>query len=275
MKRVISVLLSVVMIFSAVSVAVTADDGGNAIVNFLADGLGFFKRGFNNSTLHMRPTDNPDVEEFCVYYERNDGSQAENGLGAFYNSVTGEVYGYNYDKGVFDTGFSYNAHSKTFYATKDCWQRQFGFTPLFDLLAKIAFDYVTKRIYFEYDGKEWMIQIWKGNYGFDLFVGGEVGVYNRPDGTFGLHYNCVTDEEMMPISINVHSDEREYFDREAYPTWWATGFVMTDPVDPDSLTLETSIQFPSEEMCEVFTESAESVRGIEILRVEDTVFINW
>ncbi len=283
MKRFISVILSIVLAFSAVSFAVSADQPvmlqeetkePNFLDN-LTHALSFFKYGINDTRLYLLPTDRENISEFVMDYERSDGTPDSTHLGAFYNHATGEVFGTNYDKGVFDSGFAYNAFHNQFYATNDCWQRQFGFTPLYDLFAKIAFDYTTKRIFFEYGGKDWMIQIWKGNYVFNMFVGGEVGIYNRPDGKLGMFYNCATDEEMMPVSIDVYDSEQTYVDRDATLTWWATGFKLADKVEPKTLTLESTLTFPNQEMCDAFVQAANRICGVECTKDGTTAAIKW
>lgn len=271
------------MIFSVMVISVNADqttaqNPGEIDVSFmnnLTNALSFFKYGIKDTRVYLKPTERDNVSEFCIDYTNNEGADNTTGLGAYYNHETGEVFGFNYDKGVFDSGFAYNAFSEQFYATNDCWQRQFGFTPLYDLLAKLAFDYTTKRIFFEYEGKDWMIQIWKGNYVFDMFVGGEIGIYNKPDGKFGMFYDCANDEEMMPISMQIYSDERAYINRGETLTWWSTGFVLADPVEPKSLTMEGTITFPTEEMCTAFINGAQCAIGVECTQQGTTATILW
>ena len=301
MKRFSSVLLSVVLLFSVAGVAagaeqdvqleeaqvsvvqvseVQADDvqEEEKEANFfdnLANALSFFQYGINDTRVYLRDTDRENIGEFCLDYVKSDGTQASVNLGAFYNAESGEIFGTNYDKGVFDSGFAYNAIYDQFYATNDCWQRQFGSTPIYDIMAKLAFDYTTKRIFFEYEGKDWMIQIWKGNYVFDMFVGGEIGVYNKPDGKLGMFYDCATDAEMMPISMKVYSDERTYINREETLTWWSTGFVLADPVDPMSLTMEGTITFPTEEMCSAFVKSTKFVLGVDCTQDGAVATLVW
>lgn len=283
MKKAISLLLSVVIIFSSLAFSVGASQASTqspievdtSFMDNITNALGFFKYGINETRLSLVPTGRENVVEFCVDYKDNDGTEKKQTLGAYYNTLTGEVFGANYEKGIFDSGFGYNAFSKQFYATNDCWQRGFGFTPIFDILAKLAFDYTTRRFFFEYEGKEWMIQIWKGNYAFDMFVGGEIGLYNKPEGRFGMYYDCVTDEEMMPVSMKVYSDERSYVDREETLTWWQTGFVLADPVRPCSLTMEGTITFPSEEMCSAFIDSARINLDVECAQDGAVATIIW
>ncbi|MBQ5823212.1 MAG: DUF4474 domain-containing protein [Clostridia bacterium] len=283
MKRAISLFLSIIMIFSVMVISVNADQttaqNPNEIdvsfMNNLTNALSFFKYGIKDTRVYLKPTERDNVSEFYIDYTNNEGADNTTGLGAYYNHETGEVFGFNYDKGVFDSGFAYNAFSNQFYATNDCWQRQFGFTPIYDIMAKLAFDYTTKRIFFEYEGKDWMIQIWKGNYVFDMFVGGEIGVYNKPDGKLGMFYDCASDAEMMPISMKVYSDERTYINREETLTWWSTGFVLADPVDPMSLTMEGTITFPTEEMCSAFANSTEFVFGVDCTQDGAVATLVW
>ena len=61
-------------------------------------------------------------------------------------------------------------------------------------------------INFEYNGKKWLIEFWKGQY--DLTTGCEIGVYKAvgPDldmqGFFnGTFYNCVSDEERLQMEF--------------------------------------------------------------------------
>lgn len=282
MKRIISVLLAFTMIFSFAGISANAsqtvpeeEEKGSFLGN-ITNALSFFKYGINDTRVYLEPIDKQDCFEFHISYTENDGEEKDVNLGAYYNEKTGEVYGFNYTQGVFDSGFNYNVNSSMFYAMNDCWQRALGFTPVYDVIANLtAFDYVTRRVYFDYGGEEWCIQLWKGNYGFDLLVGGEVGVYNRPEGSLGYFYNCAGDEDMMPISIKVYNDERTFVDREAYVTWWATGFAFSDPVNERELTMETSVKFPDSEMRDAFVASAEKQHGVNCYVTGNLVLVKW
>ena len=277
MKKIISILLCLAMLISVAGISVSASEeeiktpAGNVETLFR-----YLKMGINDTKVYMKDTDNPDVDEFYISYSNNNGETFEQALGTYYNCVTGEVSGFNYEAGIFDLGFAYNAHSKVFYATNGCWQRKFGFTPVYDLLAKLAFDYTTERIFFDYGGKAWMVQIWKGNYAFDIFVGGEVGLYNRPEGSLGMFYNCAALDEMVPMSMRIYSAEKEYFNREEYLTWWATGFIMSDPVDdPETLSMDFTIDFQNKEMCDAFEKAIADKDFSKCERVENKMIITW
>ena len=73
-------------------------------------------------------------------------------------------------------GFSYLADQDIFTSTRDAWQRKMGYQSLYNRGAvhfNMVFDYLP--VYFDYNDKTWMIQLWKGQYGVN--TGGEIGVY--------------------------------------------------------------------------------------------------
>ncbi len=276
MKKIISVLLCLVMLLSVAGISVSANEATDSLMGNIETVLDYLKLGINDTKVYLKDTDKPDVDEFYLNYTNNAGETFDQGLGAYYNSVTGEVTGFNPEAGIFDLGFNYNAHSKILYATNGCWQRQFGFTPIYDLISKIAFDYTTERIFFDYGGKEWMVQIWKGNYAFDIFVGGEVGLYNRPEGSLGMFYNCAALDEMVPMSVRIYDSKREYLNRDEYLTWWATGFVMADPVDdPKSLSMDFTIDFQNKEMCDAFEKAIAEKDFSKCEREGTKMIITW
>lgn len=289
MKKIISLITVFLLTLSIVGLSVGAtqtdatensDNSGISMPFFENMGtvFDFLKNGLNDITVYLEPVEGSTVSEFHVKYTENDGTVRDMPIYNYYDSKTGEVFGFNYDQGVFDSGFGYNAHSKTFYAMNGCWQRQFGFTPAYDIAAKaIGFDYATRRIFFDYDGKEWMIQIWKGNYAWNMLVGAEIGIYNRPEGTVnGLYFNCAQDDEMMPISMLLYDNEKIYVNRPAINTWWMTGFVLSEKDhNPYALTLESDIEFPNEEMCDAFVKSANVYTDISCSVDGTTANLRW
>lgn len=157
-----------------------------------------------------------------------------------------------------------------FYYTddKDCWQKNFGFNEVYDTFAPITMMYYdTVRTTFEYGGKEWLIQIWKGQYGM-AFVGGEVGVYTRPLGSSGSHFVCADKEDWLYMETAFMWDEyetgeyRAVFNRDYDKYWWATGFVVGFPNGSLRQTLKefrliTHITFKDAEMADAFCNAFE------------------
>lgn len=167
---------------------------------------------------------------------------------------TSDGYAYGPDgAGIQLLGFECSVYDLMIYASVNCWMRDFGFCFIYDLFSYITpfYNYITRRYKFEYDGKEWMIQAWKGNY---LFTNGaEVGIYNRNKGSIGTFYNCYDSEMNMALKLSC-GDEIIYNIQKEH--WWINGFKLSEDLySPEDMTIEFSIEFPSAEMAEAFAES--------------------
>lgn len=139
-----------------------------------------------------------------------------------------------------------------FYYTndKDAWQYNFGFGKIYDFASPyilLEYDYI--RVFFTYEDKDWMLQMWKGQYGL-VFYGGEIGIYNRPHSDKGVNewtmFNCPAEEDWLKMEMTVwHEDiygnwNRE-LTREYDEYWWCTGFKnghlrQEEPADELRLT---------------------------------------
>lgn len=122
-------------------------------------------------------------------------------------------------------GYKYDPDGNVYFTNSDPWQRNFGFNELYDIGASfIVFYYDTFRCKFNYDHKDWMIQFWKGQYGF-VFIGAEIGVYNKPETRKVEHYDCASDEDALKMSMTCYRKGKEIFSRKYMTYWWCTGFV--------------------------------------------------
>ena len=77
-------------------------------------------------------------------------------------------------------GFQYDPGQDIFLSRIDAWQRDYGYCRLYDESAahfNMVFD--CEPVYFDYDGRTWLVEFWKGQYGIN--IGGEAGIY-RADG---------------------------------------------------------------------------------------------
>ena len=166
--------------------------------------------------------------------------------------------------------YKYNPDGNFYYTDdKDCWQKDFGFNEVYDNFAPITMMYYdTVRTIFEYGGKEWLIQTWKGQYGM-AFVGGEVGVYTRNIGSIGTHFVCADKSDWLNMEMAFMWDEysngnyRAVFNRDYDKCWWATGFVVGFPNGSLRQTLTefrlvTHITFKDTEMANAFCEAFEA-----------------
>ena len=152
---------------------------------------------------------------------------------------------------------------------EDCFQAEWGYNPLYDVGANfIDFSIETTKLDFNYDGKEYRIQLWKGQYisGDIGTVGGEIGVYTRKPGTgLGLdHYNCATEDDWVKMEMTVYWDEfdnGEYlpqFSRNYNDFWWCTGFVdgqLKNRRDSNTMRVLARITWETEEQAELFAQA--------------------
>jgi hypothetical protein len=166
--------------------------------------------------------------------------------------------------------YKYDPDGNYYYTDdKECWQKNFGFNEVYDTFAPITMMYYdTVRTTFEYGGKEWLIQTWKGQYGM-AFVGGEVGVYTRnPNLNVGSHFVCADKADWLNMEMAFMWDEyetgdyRAVFNRDYDKYWWATGFVVGFPNGSLRKTLSefrlvTHITFKDAEMADAFCEAFE------------------
>lgn len=165
--------------------------------------------------------------------------------------------------------YQYSYQDDYYYANdKAAWQKWLGFSKFYDLVAPYAMletDYV--RVKFPYDGKDWMIQFWKGQYGF-VFYGSEIGIYTKRhtglDDTVFTTYQCADSGDWMNMEMTLYHDttgfgtyERQ-FTRPYDSYWWCTGFKpghlrVEEPAT--ELRMEARITLKSEEMATLFCDA--------------------
>lgn len=158
--------------------------------------------------------------------------------------------------GLLGLGYECSVYDLLIYATVDCWMKDFGFCYFYDFFCYTTpfFNYLTRRFKFEYGGKEWMVQIWKGNY--LIANGAEVGIYNREKGSFGSYYDCY--DGTMKMSLKVSYGDEVIYDIEN-EHWWLNGFKLGDTLyKPSLLKMEFSIELLDEEMANALAEAIEN-----------------
>lgn len=220
--------------------------------------LGAYLSVIEKCELYAEPTDNPDIYEVKARYIYKDGGTEILRPGFYINAVTGECTNKN-NSGVMGTGFNFSITEMMVYATSEAWMRDFGFCLFYDLAANsmpLLWNYNTRRFKFEYDGLEWMLQIWKGNY--LIANGAEVGLYNREPGRFGTYYNSATNEQMIPMSMQLYAGDELIVNQEEQLHWWINGFRINGVHYPvSSLTLVFTLSMPDEDMLNAFCEAVE------------------
>ena len=201
------------------------------------------------------------------------------------------------DKQVLSYQYSY---IDDYYYTndKDAWQYNFGFGKIYDFVSPyilLEYDYI--RVFFTYENKDWMLQMWKGQYGL-VFYGGEVGIYTKEHSDKGIDewtfFNCPAEEDWINMEMTLwHEDingnwNRE-FTREYDKYWWCTGFKnghLRQEEPADELRLTGRMTFKDAEMtklvadglaeCGLVKAGSKNAMGVDSIYVDgNDIHFSW
>lgn len=163
-----------------------------------------------------------------------------------------------------DSGYGYDWHQNIFYSMMYPWQRKLGYCSLYDeTSAPLGMVIDCEPVYFDYNGKKWLIEFWKGQYG--ITAGAEIGVYNTtgPEldipGVFnGTFYKCAGDDDTLSMTYTLTKKNKVLFNR-AGRHWWLTGFMLGVFSKPSALTMEASITFKDSAMQSAFLDGLRKI----------------
>ena len=208
--------------------------------------------GIEEGEVVITATATVDGEEISATYPvRVSGDGIINSTLSKYNILT---YRFSNEYG----GFYYNDD-------KMSWQKYVGFCKAYDYFAPmVAMEYDYLRVFFPYDGKEFMLEFWKGRYG--AFIGCEVGIYHRED-ILGLNrgtalFACANKKYWPVMDMGFYrqmeegdapEDYKLEFKREVDKYWWCTGFIPGEVRNlrpADELRIEATITFIDREMAD-------------------------
>ncbi len=149
-----------------------------------------------------------------------------------------------FNKELYPSGFAYDPKKDIFYSLRDAWQWQYGYRRAYDEMA-VHFNMIIdcEPIKFWYDGRYWMIELWKGQYG--LSTGAEIGIYVSED---GRNFKCVDEEDEISMGfVLMKGDEvlAQRYERH----WWLTAFVLGEYSRTKDLMMIAELNLPSVEMC--------------------------
>ncbi len=168
---------------------------------------------------------------------------------------------------------------------KEAWQYNFGFGKIYDLVSPyllLEYDYI--RIFFIYGDKDWMLQMWKGQYGM-IFYGGEIGIYNRDHVDDGMNewtfFNCPAEEDWLNMEMTLWHEELDgswtrEFTREYDKYWWCTGFKnghLRQEEPADELRMTGRITFKDEEMAKIVADGLKEC-GFKSVASKDKIVID-
>ena len=174
-------------------------------------------------------------------------------------------------------GYLYDPAEKCFYTSADPWQRNIGYTEAFDYAAPFTLiNFDTQRITFKYKNKDWMLQLWKGQYGL-VFYGAEAGLYNKSENRGVKYYDCVSDDEMLKMSMDFYQKSavtgkwKIKFSRPYGYYWWCTGFIPGNVGGKfENLRFVLRVTMKDKEMLDAFRNSIKktnvsySVDGLDV-----------
>lgn len=153
-------------------------------------------------------------------------------------------------------GFAYDASKDLFYSNMECWQKAFGYCRFYDEgCAPLSMIVDSEPVYFEYDGKSWLIELWKGQYG--LNTGCEIGVYNVNKTSIDkgdldrILYKAVEGDELLELEFSLYKNKKFILTRKERH-WWLTAFKLGLFSHPRDLTLDCKITLKDEEMLSAF-----------------------
>ncbi len=152
-------------------------------------------------------------------------------------------------------GYAYHCCCGFFSSTLDAWQKDAGYTWFYDYMAprfQMVFDSLP--VYFDYRGRTWLIEFWKGQYGIN--TGAEIGTYHADrllsEAEYQVaHFSAVDEHEMLSCSLHLSEADGTYV-KLSEKHWWLTAFLPGVFSRPGDLCLKSSIYFPHEEMLTAF-----------------------
>ena len=157
-------------------------------------------------------------------------------------------------------GFVYNSEKDIFYSTQNAWQKNFGYTHLYDVLAPLFQMIIdTEQIKFYYDNKNWLICFWKGQY--TILTGAEIGLYytNEKKVNNKTLYLPVSDKEMLQMDL-VLSKNNDIIAKVNAKHWWLAAFKLGMFSKPKELSMDIKLTFPNQDMLNAFLESFKKLK---------------
>ena len=109
-------------------------------------------------------------------------------------------------------GYMYDPNQDIFTAGLPAPRKIFGYTTFYDLAApyfNMIFDYET--IYFNYNSRTWLIELWKGQYGIN--TGCELGIYYTdkiivPEEYNSTLFKAVDTKDMLDITLILNKNRK-------------------------------------------------------------------
>ena len=164
-------------------------------------------------------------------------------------------------------GYCYDLQQDVFTSRLDAPQKIFGYNTLFDISApyfNMIFDYET--IYFDYDSRTWLMEMWKGQYGINS--GCEIGLYYAdniipPRDYSSTHFTSVEEKDMLQMTYELYKIPQkgkylpDLIGKAGRRHWWLTLFKPGLYSKPEQLYMNVSLRFKDYPMMYSFLRSFE------------------
>jgi len=216
--------------------------------------------GMNNLYIALMETGQPGHYDIIAFYVDWKGNAFWSGTGIEYDAKAGYIQSAD-DKGVI-LSFDFDMNNYVLRNPRDHINKIFGFNIIFDIASPLVLMHLdTLRFPFEYNGKDYMLQFWKGSY-FLITNGGEVGIYEKPSGR-PIQWDASDTE--LEMTMQLYQKDELFFEFGPYRTWWAAAFRYGNPVlmpirTPKNLRLTGTILFEDQAMLDAFLASFEANR---------------
>lgn len=153
-------------------------------------------------------------------------------------------------------GFCYQPQCGCISSLQDAWQQKMGYCRFYDEASPMMnMVFQCEPVYFTYDNRQWLIELWKGQYG--MTAGAEIGVYraNTEEGKrpWELFYEGAEGQEQLLMQFELTQAGQVLMVREERH-WWLTGFCVGGFARPDELCMHVQIQFPDQDMAKAYYE---------------------
>lgn len=183
---------------------------------------------------------------------------------------------FSYD-GFSAAGFAYDPEKDIFYSTKNAWQKNLGYTHLYDVLAPLVRMIIdTEPVRFYYNNKNWLITFWKGQYG--IVTGAEVGVYCTSQEKVNKKtvYLPANDSEMLNMYVALYKKGKVVTTAQA-KHWWLAIFKLGMFSKPKELSMDINITFPNYQMLQAFLDSFKKLgyKDKDFIIIENTFYFRY
>lgn len=158
-------------------------------------------------------------------------------------------------------GYSFHPVQDIFTSHLEAPQKIFGYNTFYDWAAtyfSMIFDYET--IYFDYNGRTWLIEMWKGQYGINS--GCELGIYYAdtllsPNDYSSAQFHAVEESDMLYISMELNGNQSDSspLGYHSGHHWWLTIFKCGHFSKPENLHVHIALRFKDYFMLKSFLTS--------------------